>query len=239
MACAGCGGGGGGRYNAPPIQSQSSAARSTMKARQGYAIVRYVGDHTSTRAYKGPSNTQYRFGNNPGHAIKYVLQEDVDHLLSLRDGGRSLFIVHDLEATIAQSMPSITPAPALVAVGAPQREHDHTEHQPQAIETPGVPLQAVGAPLEMGGAPPLNRPDGERLTRLPEGNQVNDLTQPAPITTEITDGKMPTVSELRKMLPGMSTEELAIAIAREKQGLDRATAVAILETALRERTPLE
>ncbi len=239
MACGGCGQGGGGRYNAPPIQSQSSAARSVMTARQGYAIVTYVGGQTSTQAYKGPSNTQYRFGNNKGHIIKYVLLEDVEHLLSLRDGGRSKFIVHDPEASEGQAMPSITPAPALVAVGAPQREYDHAEHQVHATEGPGVPLQAEGAPLNMGGVAPTERQDGERLTRLPEGNQVNDLTQPAPATSEITDDKMPSVSELRKALAGMSTQDLAITIAREKQGPNRSTAIAILETALRERTPLE
>ncbi len=239
MACAGCGQGGRGRYNAPPIQSQSSAARSKMTAREGYAILRYVGQHTSTRAYKGPSNTQYRFGNNDGHMIKYVFKEDVQHLLALMDGGRSLFIVHDSEAPEGQAMPSITPAPLLVAVGAPQREHDHAQHEVQPTEGLGVPLQSPGAPLNMGGEAPVDRQDGERLTRLAEGNPVNDLTQSAPATTEITDDKMPTVSELRQMLANMSTEQLAIAIAREKQGPNRVTAVAILETALRERTPLE
>ena len=239
MACAGCDQGGGGRYNTPPIQSQNLAARSKMTAREGYGILRYVGLHTSTRVYKGPSNTQYRFGNNDGHMIKYVFKEDIDHLLALRDGGRSLFIVHDSEAPEGQAMPSITPAPVLVAVGAPHREHDHAEHGVQSTEGLGVPLQVEGAPLNMGGVAPVERQDGEPLTRLPEGKQVNDLTQTAPATTELTDDKMPTVSELRKKLASMSTEELAIAIAREKQGTNRPTAVAILETALRERTPLE
>ncbi len=228
MACAGCGGGGGGRSSPPPVMASSSSL--AMKAREGYVIMEYVAEHTGTRVYKGPSNTQYRFGNNKGHGIKYVLKVDVEHLLSLRDGARPMFVVQDPSIPNGQAMPSVNAAPTLVAVGAPDR-HDHEE--PVA---PVTTTEMTVAPPNLGVAP-VDRKDGERLARLPEQVQVNDLTKPAP-QVDLTDQKMPTLAELRKQLAGMSTEELALQIAREKSGPNRVTAIAILETALREKTLL-
>lgn len=230
MACAGCPKG---RVQGPPVIPSSSTAMLSMKARQGYGVIKYVGGHVATQQYQGPSGTKYRFGNNPGHDIKYVLDQDIDHLLSLRDGGRAKFVIHVPPAVNSETVQETVPvesAPALVAVGAPQREQE--AEAVAAINEPQQPPQEFAFPDQV-----QDRPDGERIQRLPEhGPQVHDLTQS--VGQQAASEKLPTVSELRKAINGMTREELSIAIAREKDGPNRSTAIAILETAFREKTPL-
>lgn len=219
MACRGCPGGGGGRYERPPVAPSQSAA-TAMKARQGYAILKYVGNHPGTRNYRGPSGTSYRFGNNPGHSIKYVLQNDVQHLLSLRDGGRTLFVIQDTTEDGQRAVASVTPSPVLTAVGAPSRDDAPVTHEEQP------------APV---AEQPQSRREGQRIGRLPEQLEVNDLTRTAPEAQQ-SEERLPTVSELRRAIDAMSITEITVMLAKEKDGPNRSTAISILEAALQDRS---
>lgn len=90
--CRGCPGGGGGNYPRPPTGPVGAASSAQVfQARDGYEVLEYIGEQEGTQSFTAPSGTRYRFGNNPGHRIKYVLLADVGHLMSLSDSGRPKF----------------------------------------------------------------------------------------------------------------------------------------------------
>ncbi len=115
MACSGCPGGGGNRYAAPPIGASAAQNPTGLQPREGYAVLRYRGQSAGKRVYRGSvTATNYRFGDDPAHRLKYVFLTDLDGLLALRDGGQELF-------------ERVMPAPQQVA-GVPAR-----------LEAPGPP----------------------------------------------------------------------------------------------------
>ncbi len=92
MACSGCPGGGGNRYAAPPIGAGAAQNPTGLQPRDGYAVLRYRGQSAGKRVYRGSeTGTNYRFGNDPAHRLKYVFLTDLDGLMALRDGGQELF----------------------------------------------------------------------------------------------------------------------------------------------------
>lgn len=117
MACGSCPGGGGQKAPTPPLMAQQSGQQ-IMLPRDGYAILEFLSPSAGTRTFKGQSGTHYRFGSDPGHKRKYVLGQDVEALMSLRDGGQPMFRV--MSAKLPEE--ERPPEPQLVAAGPPRRE---------------------------------------------------------------------------------------------------------------------
>jgi glycosyltransferase involved in cell wall biosynthesis len=131
MACRGCGGGGGARMAPPPaVGAAAQRNAAALKPRDGYVVLRYTGRSAGTRVYRGKvSGTNYRFGSDAAHRLKYVLEADLEGLLPLRDGGLPLF---ERVATTSGPLVEHQGGPPLAAPGPPPRE-DQTisAHAPQ------------------------------------------------------------------------------------------------------------
>jgi glycosyltransferase involved in cell wall biosynthesis len=116
MACSSCPGGGG-------KKSYGSANGGSMAllgggpdggtAPEGAMLLEFLGPSPSVATYRGRvSGTQYRFGNNESHKVKYVLAADAPHLLSLKGMFRSLAI----PAPSAAAAAGVVTAPVLDAI---------------------------------------------------------------------------------------------------------------------------
>lgn len=155
MACSGCPGGGGARYPSPPRLEQRPQQNggpvmvANMQPRDGYVVLKYNGLSAGTRVYRGgKTNTNYRFGNNAAHRMSYVYQEDLEHLLSLSDGGRPLFEL--VQSGKQQAPEGVT----LTAAGPPVRPGAETPsgNGPEVVEQilAGTPTAVAERPLGDG-----------------------------------------------------------------------------------------
>ena len=152
MACRGCPGGGGGNYPKPPTGPAGAASSSQVfQARDGYEVLEFMGEQIGTQTFSAPSGTRYRFGNNPGHKIKYVLQQDVEQLMALHEGGRPKFrkigagvpIVPSSQPTMVAPSSSVREPVAQDLAPEPEAEPDPDTIQ--EIES----VQAVGTVSEL------------------------------------------------------------------------------------------
>ncbi len=133
MACSGCPGGGGNRYAAPPIGAGAAQNPTGLQPREGYAVLRYKGQSAGKRVYRGSAtNTNYRFGNDPAHRLKYVFLTDLDGLMALRDGGQELF-------------ERVMPTPQQVAGDAPRLEAPGPPPRADEVISPHTPAVDNGA----------------------------------------------------------------------------------------------
>ena len=151
MACSGCPGGGGNRYAVPPIGAGAAQNPTGLQPREGYAVLRYKGQSAGKRVYRGGvTGTNYRFGDDPAHRLKYVFLTDLDGLLALRDGGQDLF-----ERVMPTAQQVSGEAPRLEAPGPPLRSDEViSTHTPAAdngaheLSTRDLRKQAPGWSIE-------------------------------------------------------------------------------------------
>lgn len=68
-----CGCAGGQTVYIAPVQVNGAPV---PVSKDGKTLVEYTGTH-APRTWRGPSGTEYRFGNDPGHQRSYVLNEDL------------------------------------------------------------------------------------------------------------------------------------------------------------------
>ena len=149
MACGGCPGGGGRPYATPPLVQRSG--QQMLQPREGYVVLQYKGVSPSTRMYRGKgTGTNYRFGNNPAHQVKYVFGQDVPDLLALMDGGRPLFEI--LTPSALEERPA---EPQLVTAGAATQPSDSPV---AAVETLAPTAAAPAAVVEAPPAPEAGTP---------------------------------------------------------------------------------
>ncbi len=232
MACSGCGGGGGARYPAPPTMAAQAAnggaaGVANMKPREGYVVLKYNGQSTSTRQYKGPkSGVSYRFGNNAQHQMSYVYEEDLPHFESLSEGSGPLFT---LIASASREPPA---SPVLAATGPPQAPAAAAG----AIATLDVPATTTGPELlddilqratpAAPGGPVAPSPRAARAVPA----QPEDM--PVMLVEEVPFQELP-VSEIRKNVATWPIETVALYLAHEKaRDEPRGTAVAALQKRL-------
>lgn len=187
--CRGCPGGGGGNYPRPPTgPAGATSSAQVFQARDGYEVLEFIGEAQGTQTLVAPSGTRYRFGNNPGHRIKYVLLADVAHLTSLSDAGRPKFQqISSGAAASGQTEPPMT--------------------------APSSTIQTQ--------SPPEPEADPDTIREIEEMPEIGS------------------VSELRKKIPTLSVNDLESFLLREKNGANRATAINLMESALRRRKELE
>ena len=163
MACSGCPGGGGQRYPSPPRMEQANGGGGRvgeMQPREDYVVMKYNGLSTSTRVYRGPSNVNYRFGNNAAHRMSYVLKKDVEHFMSISDGGQPMF-----ELIQSANQPP-QDATTIVAAGPPVQQQA-AGRVPLATEPSGIGSAVVEQILAGTPTAVADRPHG--LERHPAG----------------------------------------------------------------------
>lgn len=225
MACNGCGGGGGARYPSPPRIAQANGGGggrvAEMQPREGYVVLKYNGLSAGTRVYRGPvTATNYRFGNNPSHRMSYVYQQDVEHFMSLSDGGQPMF-----ELVQSAHQPASDSA-TLVAVGPPIQPSPETVERVSTIKSRGGPAM-VEEILSGARVPVETTPDGVVESVLATGNVI--------VEVPVEELQEYSLSELRKGIDTWPMEKVALYLAHEKaQAEPRKGAITLLERRLRD-----
>jgi hypothetical protein len=94
MACGGCGGkkaapstnANGGNVGMNPRFNQMPMAAIAATRDENMVLIEYVGRTGGPMIYKGPvTGTQYRFGTQTNHKVKYVHKSDAEVLLQRTD----------------------------------------------------------------------------------------------------------------------------------------------------------
>lgn len=215
MGCSGCPGGGGGTYNVGPPPIKNAAPLTPTVVEEGYSLVQYNGKSTTTVSYTGSkSRKKYRFGQNPGHQIKYVFDDDLDGLLALSEGGSPIFaIVNQSDPRKGGGSPQIQASAPLI-----------TQREPS--------IQPQPEPVPVGANQP-ERSDGTQLAKLAEGGPENQrhLTQPSMAVGNRVNGM--TTKDVEAIVDELSLEESATMLAQEKSGQNRKGVTSILQDAVR------
>ena len=234
-----------------------TAVATPARAPEGYVTMEFRGAAKGTRTYKGAvKGVDYRFGNTDGHRRKFVYLEDAPGLESFMEGGAPLFV------RVTESLGTLMSAPEMSAPAAPGFAATPLAEAPMA-QPDGPALVPVAAEREVAPLRPIDHTDPEAAVWAvraaaggpeapaapapvaPGPHAVGDLpTQPAaptappaapPAEVELRDM---TTHELRDYVKGdVDSGDLTVLLMREKRdgGPNRATAINILETALRKR----
>lgn len=226
MACSGCPGGGGQRYPSPPRMAQAQANGggggrvAEMQPREGYVVLKYKGLSAGTRVYRGPTtSTNYRFGNNAAHRMSYVYQQDVEHFLSISDGGQPMF---ELVQSAHQPAPD---GATLVASGPPVQPAAGVARS--ATEPTGTGSAVVEEILSGARVQVATSPEEVAESVLATGNVI--------VEVPVEELQEYSVSEMRKDLDDWPVEKVALYLAHEKARAEpRTTAITLLERRLRE-----
>ncbi len=264
MACSGCGSGGR-QYPKPPAIGVGAGAAVATPARapEGYVTMEFRGAAKGTRTYKGAvKGVDYRFGNTDGHRRKFVFLDDAPGLEAFMEGGAPLFVRVTESLGTLMSAPEMSAPAAPGFAATPLTEAPMA--QPGGPDLSGLDTLVATTQAEAGPIRPIDRTDPETAARAaraaagapaavapvapaspaPGPHQVGEMpTQPAAVTAppappaEVELRDM-TTHELRDYVKGeVDSGDLTVLLIREKRegGPNRATAINILETALRKR----
>jgi hypothetical protein len=191
-----------------------------MQPRDGYVVLKYKGLSAGTRVYRGgKTNTNYRFGNNAAHRMSYVYQEDLEHLLSLSDGGRPLFEL--IQSAKQQAPEGVT----LTTAGPPVRPSAGVAKL--ATEPTGPGPAVVEEILRGARVEVATTPEDVEESVLATGNAI--------VEVPVEELREYSVSEMRKGLDDWPIEKVALYLAHEKVRAEpRTTAITLLERRLRQ-----
>lgn len=226
MACSGCPGGGGGTYNVAPPPVRNVAPMVPTVVEEGYTLLKYNGQSKTTISYTGSkSRKKYRFGQNPGHQLKYVYDDDLDGLLNIMEGGGPMFsIVNQSDPSKGGGSPQIQAGTTQIQGGVPTIQQREPNPQPQPVP--------VGA-----DSPP--RQDGTPLTRLAEGGpeKQGHITEPSIESIQGIGHRVNamTTKEVEAVVDELSLEESATMLAQERSGQNRKGVVGLLANAVRSK----
>lgn len=261
MACRGCPGGGGGRYQAQAGPGGKAVGGPTVN--EGWVLIQFIGPGQGTRTYKGKStNTVYRFGGNPSHRRKYVYEDDAVELLQILDGRNPIF------EKIAEPTKDAEEPERLEALGPPEGFNPSNAATNgaalnQGTPGPGVAQHVVEQVVEKGfadvevirdqhdeviGIQPVVTGEAQLISEGESGLEVVPATPEAPVMatmSEETPKSGPihednapvhlSTRQLKAAVDEMSEEALHVRLAQEKAGQNRSTAIAILEAELKSR----
>ena len=261
MACRGCPGGGGGRYQAQAGPGGKAVGGPTVN--EGWVLIQYMGPGQGTRTYKGKAtNTVYRFGGNPSHRRKYVYEQDAPFLLALLDGQSPMF-EKIAEPTTEAEEPARLEAPGPPDGLNPSNGATNGAALNQGTPGPGVAQHIVEQVVEKGfadvevirdqhdeviGLQPVITGEAELISEgesalevlaaTPEAPVMPTMSEETPKTDPIQEDPAPahlSTRQLKAAVDEMSEEALHVRLAQEKAGQNRKTAIDILEAELRAR----